>query len=363
MIGSRTPGRQRRMLVLQSSSNDHSVGPKRMTEASLVTSANCSHPILDQFFRDCGGNSSYQLAVTNGESKEMEILPLSRPFRLVGRSTDCDIVLKHWDVSYRHCYLQMLGGRVLCVDLDSRSGVRWNEERRKSGWLMPGKEVFLGQHSLRLVKGTNGSRHHDDADVSIRDVLKTDSGSFPKASLELLSLNSRSRTGKLMVLKPGVTLVGRSRHAQVRLKHDSVSQIHTSLVLTQTGLWAVDLLGRNGTLVNGQSIEFARLQRGDELAIGEFHMVVEFSLSTPPASGVRQVLRHSASTNGDSSLLGADSSVLSGVNHFDPSNQSSSSSNISPAAANSATEEGENDASGSRWTGIIDALKSGGFGS
>jgi len=57
----------------------------------------------------------------DGEGSRMHLM--ERPFAIVGRSPDCDIHLDDERVSYRHAYLQRIGGRILCVDLCSRTGI------------------------------------------------------------------------------------------------------------------------------------------------------------------------------------------------------------------------------------------------
>ncbi len=361
MIESGTLERRERLLVLKQQSPVSSRGSDVMLQVrTALSQGDQPNEILHHFFQDCGGDPSYQLAVTNGETKEVEIFPIDRPFLLLGRSADCSLVMKHWDISYRHCYLQLLGGRILCVDLDSRSGTLWNNERRRSGWLVPGKEVLLGRHSIRLVKGMKGAATSgDDSEISVTELLRSSQEPFPKASLELLSQNSHSRTGKFLILKPGVTLVGRSRVAQVRLKHDSVSLVHSSLVLTQNGLWAVDLLGRGGTLVNGESVEYARLQKGDVVTIGAFHMLVDYGVMNLVSPTMRKKLRDHALSNEDSSffsLSGGDTSVL----NDDTRTPIRPDVEIPRPPEEEFPENGDNSAS--RWSDLIEALKSGGFG-
>lgn len=329
-----------------------------MTKTQLM---NIQRPdeVREQFFQDCGGDPCYQLAVTNGETNEVEILPLESPFHLIGRSPDCDIVIKHWEISYRHCYLQVLGGRILCIDLDSRNGVKWNGERRRSGWLVKGRDVHLGRHTIRLVKGSGKPSDGSDGEMSVSGVLKADSGIFPKISLELLSRNSKTPTGRFLALKPGVTLIGRSRVAQVRLKHDSVSLVHCSLIVTQSGVWIVDLLGRNGTLINGRSVQYGRLVKGDIIKVGEFHLQVNSSLMNPVSAEARQMLQARPPLLGESSVfeLGSPKTPESGDSLCFESDPAAA--DIVESSPPGADAEGR---TGARWTEIIEALKSGGFG-
>lgn len=77
----------------------------------------------------------------------------------------------------------------------------------------------------------------------------------------------------MLSLRHAVTLVGRSPQCKIRLHDDSISKVHASLVLTESGCWVADLLGRSGIVVNGQPVTFATLMDGDELVIGRFRMI------------------------------------------------------------------------------------------
>jgi len=255
--------------------------------------------LMHDFFEDCGGDPQFQLSCFNEETKEAEVVPLEKPFLLVGRSHECELCFKHREVSYRHAYLQLLKERLLVVDLGSRTGTSWKGNRRRSGWLLPGREVKFGPHIVKLVrlnKFEDDYPQEGDSNLELKEVIakghgESSSRSFPHATLELLSVNSKSPTGKTLVLKPGVTLIGRSRVAQIRLKHDSVSHVHSSLVLTENGLWIIDLLGRGGTYVNGEQVEFALLQRDDVISVGAFHLRVDTGRTKPHLGKVRAQLR------------------------------------------------------------------------
>ena len=73
-------------------------------------------------------------------------------------------------------------------------------------------------------------------------------------------------------MKSSLVLVGGASACKVRLRHDRVSRFHCSLVRGPLGVWAVDLLSRDGTRVNGESVPWARLMEGDRLQIGPFEL-------------------------------------------------------------------------------------------
>ncbi|MBD3672923.1 MAG: FHA domain-containing protein [Planctomycetaceae bacterium] len=349
--------------------------------------------VTSQFFDNCGGDPKFQLSCLNIETKELEFFPLEQPYVLLGRAKKCEINLQQGEIGYRHVYLQLLNHRLLVVDLGTRSGTLWDGTPRRSGWLLPGREIQIGNYRIRLVKWKNSAQaakdHSEgtDSDVTMESVLKTDSESFPHASLELLDARDHSPTGRILVLKPGVTLIGRSRVAQLRLKHESVSHVHSSLVLTQGGLWVVDLLGRDGTLINGEPIKYSRLQAGDHVQVGQFHLRVETEMMKLHTDIIQipwseQDLDGSLRQYEDSGIYPSDSTIIQKGNRetpeefAQPATQQPVTQPQPPVPSEqpvAATEkpENENDEEASviqdgedtsRWAEIIEALKSGGFG-
>ena len=63
-------------------------------------------------------------------------------------------------------------------------------------------------------------------------------------------------------------VLGRSRHAQIRLCDRWVSRQHCELDLINGELVVRDLGATHGTYVNGQPIAEERLRLGDEIRIG-----------------------------------------------------------------------------------------------
>jgi pSer/pThr/pTyr-binding forkhead associated (FHA) protein len=71
----------------------------------------------------------------------------------------------------------------------------------------------------------------------------------------------------------GWTRIGRSVTADVRLDDPSVSRRHALIVSEpDASLRVLDDRSLNGVLVNGDSIEWGKLEDGDELTIGRYHL-------------------------------------------------------------------------------------------
>jgi len=67
----------------------------------------------------------------------------------------------------------------------------------------------------------------------------------------------------------GLTTLGRSRNAAVRLGDSRVSRLHCKIRWDGTNAWLTDLESANGTFVNGQRVPSAELAHGDVLRLGD----------------------------------------------------------------------------------------------
>ena len=82
-------------------------------------------------------------------------------------------------------------------------------------------------------------------------------------------------------LKRGAALtVGRALSSDVALLDPTVSRRHASLVADESGIELNDLGSSNGTFVNGERVEHARIAAGDVLTFGK----LSFNVSESPAS-------------------------------------------------------------------------------
>jgi len=74
-------------------------------------------------------------------------------------------------------------------------------------------------------------------------------------------------------IERGWTRIGRSANADLCLDDPSVSRRH-ALIVAEPGkqLRILDDRSLNGVFVNGEPVEWARLQDADELAIGRFRL-------------------------------------------------------------------------------------------
>jgi transcriptional regulator with GAF, ATPase, and Fis domain len=95
--------------------------------------------------------------------------------------------------------------------------------------------------------------------------------------------------------------VGRSKSADVRIRHDSLSGLHFELRLGRTGVELLDLNSKNGTFLLGRRIYHAELHPGDEILAGECRIVLVETSDVDVVHGVE--LR-------DDGLLGVSGAIL-----------------------------------------------------
>lgn len=234
-----------------------------------------------EFANACGARLPLRLSITNERTGESEDVIVERPWAVIGGGEMCDIRLIHPDVSQRHAYLQFVGNRILCSDLASRTGTHFSTEIRPRIWLKTGQPIYIGPFSIRLAEN---EFVYDGSAAPTLARGGASSQALPRATLTFVNARSRSGRSRVSRIKRPVTLLGWSQHCNLRLQHATVGRIHCGVVWTEAGLWAVDLLCRGGTRVNGELINAARLDEGDEITVGRFQLRVAYTV--PGTSGV-----------------------------------------------------------------------------
>jgi pSer/pThr/pTyr-binding forkhead associated (FHA) protein len=218
---------------------------------------------LDLFVQACGGRA--ELLVESPGATAAEHRAFDTPFAIVGRDPYCDLSLDAEGMSRRHVYVQLLHGRTFYADLDSRTGVRWQDWPRPFGWLDADQTLHVESFGLRLPPDATPTESAED--VNPLESYPEDAEVAPTATLEFI--NGRTRHPRWRVHRM-LTLAGKVPVCKIQLASNLVSRYHFSLIHTPEGIWVVDLLSREGTWVNGQRIRWARLDDGDRLQAGPF---------------------------------------------------------------------------------------------
>jgi adenylate cyclase len=79
-----------------------------------------------------------------------DTIPLLKKSLLVGRRESCDIVLRFPNVSAHHCQLTLMGGYWYVRDLQSRNGVKVNNNRVTEKRLDPGDSLAVAKHYYEI---------------------------------------------------------------------------------------------------------------------------------------------------------------------------------------------------------------------
>jgi pSer/pThr/pTyr-binding forkhead associated (FHA) protein len=231
---------------------------------------------FESFAEACGLVRPARLHIGLKGVKEMAITqPVRQPFLLVGRGSELDVPLNHWQVSRRHAYLQLRGGRIFFHDLGSRAETRSKRTPGPSGWIDYGERLAIGPYRLWFSRA--------DPDEPGREPVDPEALPDPGAALELPGdLPGPARRQ----LEHPVTLLGASPRCEVSLPDPDLCQLHCSLVRTPKGVWVVDLRSRSGTRVNGAAVRCAYLEDGDELQLGRFRLRLRYD--QPPPTPLRR---------------------------------------------------------------------------
>jgi pSer/pThr/pTyr-binding forkhead associated (FHA) protein len=227
-------------------------------------------PSPPTFLHACGLNGPFALTVLGPAEGMSRCCVLDQPFALLGRHPSNSIPLDDPQVSQRHVYIQVLAGRLFCVDLGSRTGVHRNGVAFTSGWVQPGEEVRVGPFGIccsSLPPPSAFAPPNFPTDPLVQRV--SDPALLPDVAVEVVQDGVRLSRWRM---NRCLAVIGHDPGARLRLRDRSVSRFHCSLVGTPDGVWVVDLLGRGGTLLNGLPVSATRINNGDCLQVGRYEL-------------------------------------------------------------------------------------------
>lgn len=94
---------------------------------------------------------------------------------------------------------------------------------------------------------------------------------LPKGSALLISTHGQF-SGSRFLLDADITTAGRHPDADIFLDDVTVSRRHVEIMRTDGDFEVRDLGSMNGTYLNGEIVDRAKLKDGDELRIGKFRL-------------------------------------------------------------------------------------------
>jgi len=221
------------------------------------------------FLTSCGLAEAPVLLVNRVGEMRARRYQLKYPFAVVGAHPRATLQLIDPEVQRKHAFLQIIAGNLFCLALGSQAGTHWPDGPRPAGWLQPGEPVTIGPFQIRLDDSQLAPLGpKNDNPLEKRFAPLTQDGDI---LLEFCA--GQQKVGRCRLSRQ-LTLVGRASLCRIRLAFASVSAFHASLLQNAQGLWAVDLLSREGIQVNGERRRWARLAEGDRLQVGEIEVRV-----------------------------------------------------------------------------------------
>ncbi|HVZ35837.1 MAG TPA: sigma-54-dependent Fis family transcriptional regulator, partial [Polyangiaceae bacterium] len=103
----------------------------------------------------------------------------------------------------------------------------------------------------------------------------------PARTIRRLVLEPGSERERAFDLKPGVTIIGSGKDADVRIEDPHVSRAHVKLELGAQGIELEDLDSSNGTWVNGVKVKEAHLSASAVIVLGRTTLRVELEAECP----------------------------------------------------------------------------------
>ena len=230
---------------------------------------------LQPFFEACGGMQTISLSARRQDSPAHADRHLVRqPFFVIGRASECDLVIPDPTASFRHIYVQLVSGRWFFLNLAKISRTTAGKGQPESGWFDVDCQLTVGSHVITHVAMGRQAVIRKIAISNAEPSLD-----LPFFELEIMNRELGSREPSSIQFCAPVTLIGASPKCDLFLKDQSVSKVHASLVLTPRGMWVVDLLGRGGVLVDGCPAFWRQIHDGTVLQIGRFRLRVRFDSS------------------------------------------------------------------------------------
>lgn len=184
---------------------------------------------------------------------------------LIGRSEECEIVLKDPHVSRIQAKVRIEDGRYVIVNL-GRNPIFINGVSIQSQFLNDGDEIKFGKTDLLFQEVKSDDKIVEKPSFSAKTVVL--------ASPQELTVGPRLvytppfGDSKIYPLDKENILIGRSSEADIQLEDSSVSRKHGRIGKKDDGYFVFRVSEANPLLLNDQAISNKRLYSGDQLRFG-----------------------------------------------------------------------------------------------
>ncbi len=202
------------------------------------------------------------VTVRLADGREVRKRPFVPPAMIIGRDPSCNLFIDNLAVSRRHARLAWERGHFLVEDLDSANGTSVNGEPIDREVVTPADRVGIGKFSIHLVELPSAPSAPETVFMA-----------RPAAAVPYYLVGegvSRKLTGGL--------LLGRGEGVDVQARGFFVQPVHARISRGREGAIEASGFGRATIRVNGRKVARARLEIGDQVAVGRS----KFSLVSKP---------------------------------------------------------------------------------
>lgn len=220
-----------------------------------------------------------------------ESVELSEQRVVIGRDESCDFVIPGMQVSRRHLSITAVQNGYLLRD-ESANGTVVNGRRVAGTYLLGhGDLLEIGDEELRFeVDGLTLPAANDAAPTALLDLSYVRNAADMNATAEIppvptaaLQIVRGRFAGASFSIERAVCAIGRGPESDVRIRDESVSTTHATLLRKGSTWFVVDLRSANGTFVDGSRIAGEReIVSGTRLRLG----AVELEFRALDATGI-----------------------------------------------------------------------------
>ena len=194
---------------------------------------------------------------------------------VIGRDDTCDIIVTGMDVSRRHCSIVPVQGGYLLRD-ESANGTSVNGSVISGTYLLGhGDIIRVGDEELRfeVEKGIAPAATVAAPPTAILDVSRIRSEFAHSSTAGTLEIVRGPFSGASFSIDRPVCSIGRAPENDVRIRDESVSGNHATLLRKGAQWFVVDLRSANGTFVDGMRIAGEReIASGTRLTLGRVEL-------------------------------------------------------------------------------------------
>ena len=206
----------------------------------------------------------------------------------IGRDAECDVVMDNLSISRVHAHILRVGRFYTIRDVGSKTGIFIQGKKVEEYNLNPGNEIFLGKHVITFQRASSSRWHQKEskkppktskltasARQQLMQTMQVDFSSLAKkqgpAPAYIHFIGTRQR---IPVQKP-VVFFGKSSNCDVTVTGLLIGKRHTLIVHEEKGFFIYQLGYFKPPRVNDQPVEFAMLQDGDLIQIGDLRFVFQ----------------------------------------------------------------------------------------